>query len=449
VDQNVIAFSLALCVLTTILFGLLPAWNMSRISLAGSLHPAGRWQTDGPRGGRLRAALVSAEVGLTTLLLIGAGLLLASLHRVMNVQRGFATENTYAMVLALPRNKYQNLEQKVSFFRRVDESVASAPGIRQSGYANAVPLIAGESSGSGAPAVKEGSDDVAMAELPMASWLSVSSGYFSTLGIPLRAGRLFDEGEPHSVAVVSETAARRIWPGENPIGKKIRHWLDRTRSHWFTVIGVVGDVHSTALDRPPDCLIYYPYWRRYYAQGTGESILVLYVRTPIEGTAVTAAIREQVRNVDTDVSISDRGALAHIVSKSVSQRRFQALMVAAFGLVALLLAGIGVYGVVSYSIAQRRKEIGVRMVLGASQRDIASLVLRHGMRPVLVGMGIGVVAAAALARLIQSLLFEVRALNPLILTAAPLALVLVAALACYGPIRRGSRTDPVVALRYD
>jgi len=449
VDANVFAFSLELCVLTTVLFGLLPAWNISRISMLGSLHSVGQRQTDGRRGGRLRAVLVSAEAGLTTLLLIGSGLLLASFHRVMNVPRGFETENTHAMVLALPQNKYQTLEQKVSFFRRVEESVASAPGIRQSGYANAIPLNVGESTGSRAPAVKEGSDGVAIAELPMASWVSVSTGYLSTLGIPLRSGRMFDQAEPRPAVLISETAARRIWPGEDPIGKKVRHLMDREKRHWFTVIGVVGDVHATALDTPVDTLIYYPYWQRYYSRSAGEKILVLYLRTPIEESALTATVRQRVRSVDPDVSISDRGTMARIVVNSVSQRRFQAVMVASFGLVALLLAAIGVYGVVSYSLEQRRKEIGIRIALGANQRDVASLVLRRGMQPILAGTGIGLVAAVAVAPVVQTLLFEVRALNPTILVAAPLSLVLVAALACYGPARRGSRTHPVDALRCD
>jgi predicted permease len=443
VDGNVLAFSVGLCALTAILFGLLPAWRMSRIAPLESLHSASRGNTDVPHGSRLRAMLVSAEVGLTTLLLIGAGLLLFSFQRVMNVPRGFEVENIHTVGLSLP-DKYRTFEQRVSFFRQVHEAVAAVPGVERSGYGSGGPLLG---VGSTAPAIKEGTDNLPLAALPMASWMSVSSGYFGTLGIPLRSGRLFAEGEPGRVALVSETAAQRVWPGEDPIGKKIRHMADRAGRHWFTIIGVVGDVRSTALDRAPDCLIYYPYWHLAW-QGSGDKMLALHVRTAIEAKALATAIREQVRNVDPEVPIREH-AMMRAVSDSVAQRRFQAFMVAMFAAVALLLASIGIYGVVSYSVAQRRGEIGVRLVLGATRRDIASLVLRHGMRPVLAGLTAGLVAAAMLARLIGSLLFEVRPWDPITFVTAPVALALVAALACYLPARRGASADPMSALRYE
>lgn len=446
-DGNVLVFSVALCVATTILFGLLPAWRISKISSVESLQLAGRRQTEGPRGSRLRALLVGAEAGLATLLLIGAGLLLASLGRVLNVPRGFETENIHAMALALPPDKYKTLEQKVTFFRRVEESVEAVAGTGHSGYANAVPFRAGASSGWKMPAVKEGNDNAPFAELPAASWLAVSSGYIPTMGIPLRAGRLFADREPSRVVVMSETAARQLWPGENPIGKKVRSFMDGTRDHWFTVIGVAGDVHATALDEPADCVIYFPHWQQYFSRFSGDSILVLYVRTPMPAAAIQAAVRGVVRNVDPVVAVSDRGTLTRIVSDSVSQRRFQAILTAVFGLIALGLASIGVYGVVSYSVAQRRKEIGVRIVLGADQREVMALVLRHGMTPVVAGMAVGIVAATALGKLIGSLLFGVRPLDPFIFASAPLLLAMLASLACYLPARRGARVDPMVALR--
>ena len=448
-DQNVLAFSLALCAFTTILFGWLPAWRMSKISSLDSLQSAGRWQTDGPHDNRLRTLLVGGEAALTTVLLIGAGLLLTSLGRVMSVPRGFETENVHAMVLALPPDRYKTLDQKLSFFHRVDESVTAVAGTGHSGYANAIPFTAGASGGWRMQAVREGNDNALFAELPACSWLSVSSGYIPTMGIPLRSGRVFGEREPDRVVVVSETAARRIWRGENPIGKKVRSFMDETKDHWFTVIGVVGDVHATALDKPADSVIYSPYWQPYYSRFTGDSILVLYVRTAMPPKAIRAVTRDLVRKVDSAVAVSDRGTLARIVSDSISQRRFQAILTAVFGLIALGLASIGVYGVLSYSVTQRRKEIGVRMVLGANQREVMSLMLRHGMTPVLAGMAMGLVAATGLSRLIGSLLFEVRALDPFIFVSAPLLLALLAALACYLPAHRGVLADPMVALRYE
>ncbi len=419
-DGNVLAFSVALCMVTTILFGLLPAWRTSKVSSMESLQSAGRWKTEGPQGSRLRALLVGAESGLTTLLLIGAGLLLMSLGRVLHVPRGFETENIHAKVLALPPDKYKTQEQKVSFFRRVDESIAAVVGSGHSGYANAMPFTAGASSGWTMPAVTEGNDNAPFAELPMSSWLAVSSGYIPTMGIQLHSGRNFAEREPGRVVVVSETAARRLWPGDNPIGKKVRSFMDATKDHWFTVIGVAGDVHATALDKPADCVIYFPHWQSYYSRFTGDSILVLYVRTAMPPAAINAAIRGVVRSVDSTVAVSDRGTLTRVVSDSVAQRRFQAVLTAVFGLIALGLASIGVYGVVSYFVAQQRKEIGIRTVLGANQREITSLVLRHGMKPVLTGMAVGLLAAAAFTKLIGSLLFAVKPMDPLIFTSAPL-----------------------------
>jgi putative ABC transport system permease protein len=196
-------------------------------------------------------------------------------------------------------------------------------------------------------------------------------------------------------------------------------------------------------------VIYFPYWQKYSSRFEGDSILVLYVRTAMPAAAIKAAIRELVRKVDSTVAVNDRGTLARIVSDSVSQRRFQAILTAVFGLIALGLASIGVYGVVSYSVAQRRKEIGVRMVLGANQREVTALVLRYGMTPVLAGMAVGLVTATALGRLIGSLLFEVRPLDPFIFVSAPFLLALLAALACYLPARRGARADPMAALRYE
>jgi predicted permease len=298
-------------------------------------------------------------------------------------------------------------------------------------------------------AVKEGNDNAPVAELPVSAWLAVSSGYIPTMGIPLRSGRLFADRETGRVVVVSETAARRIWPGENPIGKKVHSFMDTTKDHWFTVIGVAGDVHSTALDKPADCVIYFPYWQPYTSRFTGDSILVLYVRTAMPAAALKAAIRGVVRNVDSTVAVNDRGTLARIVSDSVSPRRFQAILTAVFGLIALGLASIGVYSVVSYSVAQRQKEIGIRMVLGAEQREILSLVLRCGMTPVLAGMTAGLVAATALGRLMGSLLFEVRPLDPFIFVSALILLATLATLACYLPAHRGARADPMVALRYE
>jgi putative ABC transport system permease protein len=444
-DGNVLAFAIGLCTVTVILFGLLPAWHMSRVSLVESLQSGSRGNTDGPRGGRLRAVLVSAEVALSLLLLIGAALLLASFQRVMNVSRGFQVENIMAVNLALPDTKYRAAEGNISFFRRVLEGVSSLPGVRNTGYTTALPLDPPLET---AAAVKPGTDNLPLDARPMTSYLHVSSDYFPAAGIPLHAGRLFKPGEKELVAVVSESAARRVWPGENPIGQTVRHWVDPTKNHWFTVIGVVGDVRSDGLVQAPDPPIYLPYWQMGWQNG-GDGELVLVVRTAIQPDTIIGAIREQVWNIDRDVPVPELRTMTRMVSDFAAPRRFQTVMVAAFALIALLLASIGIYGVVAYTVTQRRAEIGVRLALGANQRDIKSLTLRQSMKPVAVGLGVGLIAATILGRLIASLLFEVRAVDPLTFAAAPILLSLVAALACYIPARQAARIDPMMALRYE
>jgi putative ABC transport system permease protein len=292
-----------------------------------------------------------------------------------------------------------------------------------------------------------GSDNLPFSQLPMTSWLTVSSQYLSTLGIPLHAGRFFEDGEPDRVALVSETAARRVWPGQNPIGQRFHSYLDVNKTHWFTVIGVVGDVRSTSLEHPSLPTVYYPYWQSASDGDSGESILALYMHTQLQNIVET--VRKQIRPLEPDIGVDDQGKLTDFVSKSVSERRFQAVVLTVFSVVALALACIGVYSVASYSMAQRQKEIGIRMALGAGGRDIVSFVFRHSMTPVLAGMAAGLIAAVSLQRLIANFLFEVRLVDPTIFLGVSLILGAFAASACYVPARRGVCTDPAVALRHD
>jgi predicted permease len=441
-DANVLGFAAVLCGLTSILFGLLPAWRTSRILPLGSLQATGRSHTGGRQGGRLRAGLISAEVALSTLLLIGAGLLLASFQRVMQVPRGFDSENIIAVDLSVPQAKYNTFEQKLSFFDRVLGGIAALPTVRQASYANGVPLA---SPAEEAPAVLPGRENLAFYESPQASWWHIGSGYFAVMGIPILAGRTFEENEQELVAVVSETAARRIWPGENPIGKKFRHPIDPIKTNWFQVVGIVKDVREFHLEYAPLPMIYLPYWHAGLRQH--PEALTLLARTTLGPTAIAAAVRDRVRNVDRDVAVPEVRTMSHLISNSVALRRFQAGLLAAFAFLALLLASIGIYGVVAYTVAQRRPEIGIRVTLGALPRDIKTLMLRQGIRPVMIGMGIGLLAAVGLTRFLASLLFEVRPLDPFTFTIVPVILWLIAVLACYLPPRQAAAVDPMAVLR--
>lgn len=436
-DRHVLAFAVGLCLLTTILFGMLPALCAAGVSPQEAIQSCSRGNTDGPRGGRLRAVLVSAEVALSTLLLIGAGLLLSSLQRVMHASRGFQSENIVSVDLSLPSSRYETMQLRTAFFRRLSEAVHSLPGVLHAGYISSMPL-SGE--WGVAPPQEEGKPPVTV-ESPMANWVEASGGYFPSMGIPLRSGRLFeDQGEKELAAVVSETAVMRVWAGSNPIGKRIRGDF-MAGNIWFRVIGVVGDVRSAGLDREPEALIYLHHFE------SGDMSLV--VRTAMEPTAIATALRQQVWRIDPEVPVPEIRTMARIVSNSVTVRRFQAVLVAAFACVALLLASIGIYGVVAYTVTQRRAEIGVRLALGANQRDIKSLTLRQSMKPVATGLGVGLATATILGRLIVSLLFEVRALDPLTFITAPILLLLVATLACYLPARQAARIDPIMALHYE
>lgn len=395
VDWGVLFYALLLCVGAAGLFGILPAWQISHALPRESLQ-AGSRHTDGPRGGRLRGVLVSIEVALSTVLLVGAGLLLASFWKLMNVDRGFEVQNVVAADLSLPDSKYHEPKQRRSFFRRVLEGVEPLPGVLHAGYVSILPLTR---EGDISMVIKEGGPDVPLIERPITTYRKVSSGYFPSLGIPLRRGRLFtDEGEKESVAVISEGIAARVWPGQDPVGKRFQRGGD-SQSPWWRIVGVVGDVRAKGLDKDPELMIYQPYWQR------GSSDLSLVVRTSMDPDAIAAAIRQQVWRVDPDVPVPPLRTMERIVSDSVSQRRFQATLVGAFALTALLLASIG--------------------------------------------LAAGVAAAVALSQLLAGLLFQVSPLDPATFILVPVLLLMVAALACYAPARRATRTDPIEALRYE
>jgi predicted permease len=441
-DGTVLVYAVVLSLVTTMLFGSIPAWRAARASPLETLQGGGRGNTDGPRGRRVRTTLVSLEVALSTVLLIAAGLLLASFQRILNVPRGFATDNVVTVDLRISEATYRTPDQQSAFYRRVLEGVSSIPGVRQAGYAQALPLI---QKWNGLMVVKEGGAEYGslwrdQATGEFATAIGVSAGYFQTLGVPLLQGRLFrDDGESELVAVVSQSAARKIWPGGDAIGKRFRHDSER---RWTRVIGVVADARAETLGRDPQATIYLPYFQ------LGGPQVNLLLQSAVDPASLTRSIRDQVWQVDRAVPAPEVQTMAGVVSQAVAPRRFQAVLVAGFAALALLLASIGIFGVVSYVVLQRRAEIGVRVALGANPRDVCSLIVRQGMGPVALGLGAGILMAAASTRLMSGLLFEVRALDPVTFVAAPLILAIVAAIACYLPASRASQIDAMEALRY-
>jgi len=405
-----------------------------------TLKVGGRALTKGPGSGRVSGALIVVEVGLSVLLLVGAGLLLRSFVRVMRVDKGFKAENVLTADLSLSPTKYMEVTNRREFYRRLMEQVDSLPGVRASCVISGAPL-AKESTVT--VITDERTPQVPILERPLVDRRYVSSGYFETMSIPLRQGRPFDESDrKRLVVILSEKIASRLWPGEDPIGKRIREGdNDPSRE----VVGVVGDIRGSALEKDPSAAMYLPYWQGDFSD---LSDMALMVRTDVDSQSMAGVLREEIRKLDAETPIAEIKTMERVVSESVSRRRFQMFLLSIFAGVAMLLAAVGIYGVVSYSVTERTNEIGIRLALGAERRDVFRLVLKQGMIPALMGVSIGLVAAFAFARVIKSLLFGVSATDPVTLFAIAAALAIVALLACWIPARRATKVDPMLALRY-
>ncbi|MBL8230380.1 MAG: ABC transporter permease [Bryobacterales bacterium] len=440
VDRTVLLFCLGLCVATTLLFGLLPALRIASARAADVLAPGSRGNTDGPRGARLRATLVSFEVGLSAVLLICAGLLLTSFVKLMRVDRGFQSENVLGVDLDLPHQRYDANPKRRQFFQTLRESAAALPGVQQAGYISMLPLR--DQREISVVFVEGMAKSATLAELPVATYRSVSNEYFPALSIGLRSGRLFRDDEKEMVALISEKFARQVFAGQDPIGKRFRRGTEDDNP-WLRVIGTVGDVRSEGLQKEPPMMVYQPYWQN------NASALTLVVRSEQRPESIASALRQAVWQLDPQIPVPPIVSMERVVGQTVSNRRFQAMLVAMFALVALVLACIGIYGVVSYAVAQRRAEMGVRMAMGASESDIRRLVLTQGLMPVWTGLLAGVTGALALSRLLAGALFGVSAVEPAVYASVVLTLLIIAALACYLPARRASRVSPMTALRYE
>ncbi|HVG32681.1 MAG TPA: ABC transporter permease [Pyrinomonadaceae bacterium] len=442
-DGRVFGFTALLTILTGVAFGLAPAVQFSKPDLNESLKESGRSSTGGRGRQRLRSVLVVAEIAISLLLLIGAGLLVKSFVRLQNVSPGFDPHNALTLNIFLPGTKYTEDDQARAFFDQAEARIRSLPGVESVGMTSNLPVSGGFDTVS---FYVEGQPVSAREDVPDLERYTINEDYFRAMGIPLKSGRPFaaeDRAGSTPVAIVSETAARRFWPNESPLGKRINTDIDDPESPWRTVVGVVGDVRHYALDIEPTAQFYLP-----YRQGP-QSYMALVVRTSNRPENQINAVREQIWAIDKDQPIFNVKTMEEFVARSVAQRRFTMLLLGLFAGVALLLAVIGLYGVMAYTVAQRTHEIGIRMALGAQTGDVLRMVLGQGMAMVMVGVVIGLAAAFALSRLISSFLYGVSATDPLTFVGVPLVLCAVAALASYIPARRATRVDPMVALRYE
>ena len=446
VDARVFVFTLGVTMLTALVFGAMPAFQASRSHPADTLSEAGRDLAGGLSGRFARRVLVVAEVALAVVLLVGAGLLLRSFQRLRHVEPGFRSDNLLTMRMVLPYSKYETSEQRRAFYDEALRKIAELPGVESAGMISFLPLsftgVNFNFSIEGRPAPSD-------MKLPAALYRVVSPDYFRAMGIPLQRGRFFDSrdvaGAP-PVILINRSLAEHFWPNEDPTGKRLKIGPADSPNAWAAVAGVVGDVQQEALNREQKFELYVPYAQERRGFVAPRDLVV---RTAGDPQAVAAAVREAVWSVDKDQPVSNVKTMEQVVATAVSRERFQTLLLALFATLALVLACVGLYGVISYAVVQRTHEIGVRMALGARSGHVLRLVINQGMALTLIGLVLGVGISFAVTRVMSEMLFGVTATDPLTFVGVPIVLGVIAFLACYIPARRATKVDPLVALRYE
>jgi predicted permease len=444
----VLGFTCAIAILTGLGFGLLPALQTARLDLADDLKDGTRGFTEGPRSGRLRMALVAAEAALSTALLAAAGLLLHSFANVTNVRKGFEVEHVLSCDLSLPQRTYQTSQQRIGFYRELLTQIAALPGVAAAGAVTDLPLT----NESKTKLIRLETDTTVSLARPVAAWRHATPDYFNAMGIPLLAGRPFRDMEPSPVALISQSLAKALWPNEpleSAIGRRIREGA----SPLTTIVGVVADVRTVSLEAQPMPQAYNPYMQA-AAPGMGDTQssaadMSIVLRSAQDPLSVARAVRQQIRSLDANLPVPAMKTMREMVSGSVAQRRFQLVLIMSFAGLALVLAVVGIYGVVSYSVVARTREIGLRIALGAQQTDVLRSVVTAGLAPVAAGIAMGLVGAVLSARALKSLLFGIGPLDPGAVGGVACLLLVAAAAACYVPALRAARVDPVVSLRHE
>ena len=443
IDGRVLGLSLLMVLLTDLLFALAPALQSARRGPGQSLQEGGRGAQSGIRGRRTRDALVVAELALALILVVGAGLLIKSFVRLRQVDPGFQPAQLLTFSLTLSETEYPERTEVPRFFDRLLERVEQLPGVEAAGSVAFVPLSGSDTD---AGFYIEGRPHPAPGEEPAVWVRPASPGYFRAIGIPLLAGRRFERGdhaEAPKVVLISQAMARRFWPGADPVGRRLKFGRPESDSPWRTVVGVVGSVKHDALDTEAKTELYFP-----HAQVPYRTMSVV-VRTAGDPLALVGAARRAVHALDQHLPLTDVATAEQILERSVGAPRFTMMLLATFAALALMLAAVGVYGVIAYSVSRRTQEIGVRIALGAQRRDVLGLVVREGMVLAAIGVALGIAGAWALSRVLASLLFGVTATDPATYAGMSALLIGVAVLASVLPARRAARVDPIVALRYE
>ena len=444
IDGKVLIFTVLVSLVTGLIFGIAPALQAAHFNLNDTLKESGRDSAAGSRGNRIRGLLVISEVAVSFILLIGAGLLINSFLHLRNIDPGFRAEKVLTMRIVLPEVRYPESKVRAPFYDELIRRVEVLPGVTSAAVVTDAPLT---NSGNSVGVSIEGRADPAPDRVPIVLTRMISSHYFKTMSIPLLKGRELterDKADSPPVVVISETTARVFWPGEEPLGKRIKVGTPSSNDNqWLTVIGVVKDVRNDELGIEPKPQMYLP-----HAQNEFFDPRALVVRTNLDPLSLATTVRRTVWEIDKDQPVSDINSMEQVVSDSVARQRFSMFLLGVFAGLALVLAAVGIYGMMSYAVAQRTHEIGIRMALGAQRSDVLKLAVGQALRLVSVGILIGLAAAFILTRVMASLLFGVSPTDSTTFITIALVLISVAALASYIPALRATKVDPMLALRY-
>jgi putative ABC transport system permease protein len=442
-DARVLSFTLLVSLVTGLAFGMAPLVEGSDLRLTEALKAGGRGTAGGTRSGRLRHVLITAEIALSLVLVIGAGLLIKSFVRLTSVNPGFRPQHLITARISLPETQYRDDHLVTAFFHDLLERTRAVPGVQSASVVSRLPLTGGPG---GDPFSIEGRPYDATGSTPqVANQQIVGADYFRTMQIPLLAGRVFAGRESQPVAVINQTMARGFWPAapSDAIGRRIVLGAPRPGAAWLTIVGIVGDVRNSTLDAQPLPQMYVPVER------APARSMALVIRTAGDPESVIAGVRAQILAFVPSLPLYDVKTMAERASATVAQPRFQTLLLGLFAALALALAAVGIYGVIAQSVVHRTPEIGIRMALGAQPVSVLKLVLREGLMVGLAGLAVGLAATLAVVRLLSGLLYDVPAFDPATFLGASLLLMAVVLAACYFPARRASRLDPMIALRWE
>jgi putative ABC transport system permease protein len=439
IDARVLAFSAAVSILAGAAVAVLPAWRAARRDIEQTLRAGALTTTSDRAGIRVRAVLLASQVALSLTLLVVTGLLAASLTRLMRIDRGFVAERALLVPLSIPGNRYDSERIRQDAYDRLVAAMHALPGVTSATTMSAAPLSGSTQVNTVAP---EGSR-LPRSEQPSANFRFVGPEFFRTLGIAVQRGRPFteaDRGAGHVMpALISDRTAQRLWPGQDALGKRFSRAIPDEAG--FEVVGIVGDVRITALDRTPPLMVYLPYWWR------TRPALSLVIRTATEPRSLMPPVRRAIHAIDPEIAVGDARSLEQLVDASVAARRYQMRLFAVFGIVALFIATLGVYAVTAYGVSQRRREMNIRVALGARSRQVTAMVMWQGLAPIAAGVGAGIVLAIAIGGIVASLLFDVRPRDPAVIAGVAAIMAGAGVVACFIAALRGLRINPAAALR--